>query len=88
MNIENDVNMIIYTEITNGYLMHLYAVLAEASEGVAHWSYEAARQVTPWSTLPRGHISESVHKPSNDNQEKDLDLLLGVGGNHHRRLST
>lgn len=44
MNIENDVNMIIYTEITNGFLMRLYAVLAEAGEGVVQWSYEAARQ--------------------------------------------
>lgn len=82
--------MIIYTEITKGYLMHLYAVLAEAGEGVAQWSYEAAKQVTPWSTLLwcSTLASESVHKPSNDNQEKDLDLLVGVGGNHQRRLST
>lgn len=34
MNIENDVNMIIGTELTHGYLMHLYAVLAEAGGGV------------------------------------------------------
>lgn len=45
--------MFIHTEITNGYLMHLYAVLAEAGEGVAQWSYEAARQVdTLVHTIP------------------------------------
>lgn len=39
LNIENDVNTRnIYTENTNGYLMRLYALLAEAGEGVAQWS--------------------------------------------------
>lgn len=49
--------MIIHTEITNGYLMHLYAVLAEAGERVAQWSYEAARQVdTLVHTTPVSHF--------------------------------
>lgn len=57
MNIENGVNMIIHTEITNGYLMYLYAVLAEAGERVAQWSYEAARQVdTLVHTTPVSHF--------------------------------
>lgn len=66
--------MIIYTEITHGYLMHLYAVLAEAGVGgVAQWSYGAFRQGdTLVHTLPWCHTSEDVQKPSNDKEEKDL----------------
>lgn len=45
---ENNVNMRnIYTENTNGYLMHLYALLAKAGEGMAQWAYEAASQEYP-----------------------------------------
>lgn len=43
--------MIIYTEITHGYLMHLYAVLAEAGGGGWHnGPMELSGRETPWFT--------------------------------------
>lgn len=44
----------ICTENTNGYLMHLYALLAKAGEGMAQWAYEAASQVHTIATSESG----------------------------------
>lgn len=85
LNVENDVNMRnIYTENTNGYLMHLCAVLAEAGEGVEQWSYKAASQVDP--LVHTIATSESGTGPVIQTGEGSRPIYLFVG--YHRTHPT
>lgn len=70
----------IYTENTNGYLMHLCALLAKAGEGMAQWAYEAASQEYP--LVHTIAISESGTSPGS------RTYVLVYGGKHHRLLPT
>lgn len=86
--------MIIGTELTHGYLMHLYAVLAEAGGGVGGGWHNGPMKLsgreTPWSTHYPGItlLKVSTSQVMTHRRRLCTDWLLGVGGTHHRRLPT